>query len=223
MPFVRPAAPVRRLGRIPARLVACVLLLAAALPAYAKDTARIRAEEIFRQLPTSIFDNTLEPVGEEDKERLLDRGYISNWVILHKAPDILVMSAMSQVGGEVILRLFRAPSGGVAMLGAKTGDACASELWRYDAHGGIVPDAGPAEPPPADFFAPGRALPPGVSPSYRLCLENDRLEAKPLFWNSDGLVDILPDNRIFFAWNGTAFVQQVEPRTAHAAEPDKQP
>ncbi len=201
--------PLSLLCALPA---AAAFLAAAAFwayPAAAGDTA----ESVFHRLPAGIFENTPEPISEDDKDLLLERGYISNWVVMHKDADSLLMAAMSPLEAEVRVRLFRssAPAGGgVAVLGARTSDSCAAELWRYDAHGGSVPVAGPPEPSLADFFRPGYSLPPGVSPSYRLCLEEDRLEAKPLFWNESGITEVPVCNRVFFFWNGTEFVKQVE-------------
>jgi hypothetical protein len=47
-------------------------------------------------LPVGIFENTPEPIGEEEKERLLDYGYTSNWVILHNDADSLDLAAMKR-------------------------------------------------------------------------------------------------------------------------------
>ena len=200
---------------------ALALLAALALPnpgaVLAKDTAAITAEEIFRQLPTSIFDNTSEPLSDESKQKLLDNGYTSNWVIVQKTPDTLRMSASSDGTNEVTVLLLRSSPGGVAVLGAKTSDSCAAELWGYNAHGGIVPYTGPQEPSPSEFFSAERGFPPGIMPSYRLCLEDNALEAKPLFWNDEGLADITPDNRVLFVWNGKEFVKQVIPATMAVA------
>ncbi len=54
------------------------------------------AESIFRGLPASIFGNTVEPITEEAKQKLLEFGYIANWVILESRPLFMRISAVSQ-------------------------------------------------------------------------------------------------------------------------------
>lgn len=167
----------------------------------------ITAEQLFRQLPTSIFDNTTEPLTEDNKEMLLEKGYTTNWVIIAKDADDIFMEAMSAEEGTVSIHMFRGPHGGVVVMGARTADTCAAELWEYSERMGLVPYAGPADPLVADFLPANTKLSPEITPTFRICLEGEMLEAKPLFWGDSGLIDIPGARRVLYSWNGTAFTK----------------
>lgn len=184
-----------------------LILLLAALPAVAKE--KETAPSLFRQLPTTIFDNTAQPLSEEGKELLLEQGYAGEWVTIHADPDAMDISLPNSQDGEVMVRLYRAKQGGFIALGANSGGTCAAELWAYDRKGSLLPDPGPEAPPAGDFFQDGRRLPQGVSLTTRLCLEGRALEMKPLFWDRKGPVELAPDNRVFYLWDGSAFVRKI--------------
>lgn len=189
----------------------CLALLWGAMFLFTSQAASaqgfITAEQLFRQLPTSIFDNTSEPLTEDNKEMLLEKGYTTNWVIIAKDADNIFMEAMSAEEGAVNIHMFRGPHGGVVVMGARTADACAAELWEYSERMGLVPYAGPADPLVADFLPTNTKLSPEITPTFRICLEDEMLEAKPLFWGDSGLVDIPGAKRVLYSWNGTAFTK----------------
>lgn len=193
------------------QIMACVALLWGALLVLASHAAAaqsfITAEQLFRQLPTSIFDNTSEPLTEDQKEMLLEKGYTTNWVIISKDADSIFMEAMSVEESTVHIHMFRAPHGGVVAMGARTAETCAAELWEYSGKMGLVPYAGPADPLVADFLPANTKLGPEITPTFRICLEGTKLEAKPLFWGDSGLVEIPGARRVLYSWNGTAFTK----------------
>lgn len=182
--------------------------------ARAADKSAMSAEDLMRMLPTSIFDNTPEPISQDELDLLLTRGYIDAWVVVENKRDVLRMTATGDSPGEVQLQVLRAAPRSIVILGARSDDACASELWEYKAGGGLVPYAAPPGPSAQEFFALTKTTPRGLIASYSFCLEAGMLEAVPRFWNANGPVDITPDNRIFYIWNGENFVQ----RTAPAAD-----
>ena len=209
-----------------ASITACLLRVAGTLALFcmllsfsthsAAKGGNLTAEDALRQLPPSIFENTGEPVSEEEKERLLDRGYSRDWVVVTNHTDSLRLTTINDGRTAVSVQIFHRQNGGVVVLGARSADDCASEIWNYSAGGGLVPAPGPEEPTTEDFFTPGYALPKGVSPAYRICLAEDHpnLEVRPLFWGPDGPVDIHPVNRVLYGWNGSEFIKNVSPIAA---------
>ena len=177
----------------------------------AKDSTPPSAADLLRMLPTSIFDNTPEPLNEEELELLLVQGYTHAWVIVENKTDSMRMTATGDNPGEVHVHILRSSPGGIIMLGARTNDSCATELWAYNPYGGIIPYDTPPDPTFSDLFTQNKHLPKNLVPSYRICLENGMLEAVPLFWDTAGPVSISPDNRVFYLWNGKEFVKRVIP------------
>lgn len=191
------------------RHAVALLLLVLLVPEPAAAKGQETAASLFRQLPTTIFDNTAQPLSEDGKEQLLDQGYAGEWVIVHAEPDAMEISLPSSLDGEVMIRLYRGKQGGVIALGANSGGTCAAELWAYDRKGALLPDAGPEDPPATDFFQAGHPLPPGITLTTRLCLEGRALEMKPLFWDRKGPVEMVVDNRVFYLWDGNAFIRKI--------------
>ena len=198
-------------------LVPSSLLIAPA--ARAADKSAMSAEDLMRLLPTSIFDNTSAPISQDELDLLLTRGYIDAWVVVENKRDVLRMTATGDSPGEVQLQVLRAAPRSIVILGARSDDACASELWEYKTGGGLVPYAAPPGPSAQEFFALTRTTPRGLIASYSFCLEAGMLEAVPRFWNADGPVNITPDNRIFYIWNGEDFVQRTAPASDVGALP----
>ena len=198
------------------RMVLALLLLpglcfSAVAAARAEDRASMGAAALMRFLPASIFDNTPEPISQEDLDLLLTRGYIDNWVVAESSRNSLRMTATGDSPGEVLVQVLRASPRTIVILGARSDDTCAAELWEWKPGGGLVPYAAPPGPSAPEFFALTRNVPRNIIASYSLCLEAGMLEAVPRFWNAAGPVDITPDNRIFYIWNGENFVQRAAP------------
>lgn len=199
-----------------ARLRCCLLCLLAAVFFAPHHTFAVEgqapAEAFFRKLPLDIFENTGERFTDTDKELLFAKGYSPTWHLAYNDADTLVVSALDAVRSEVILHLFRGPTGGMAVLNARTQGSCACEFWRWDASGGLVPEAPPELPPMADFFTADTPPLTGVQVEVFFCLTDYReLEAKPRFWNADGAVDVTPTARVRWTWNGTGFTKVVTP------------
>lgn len=210
---VLPLAPAlgRSVHMVFALLVLQGLCFSAVATARAEDRASMGAAALMRLLPTSIFDNTPEPIGQDDLDLLLTRGYIDNWVVAESSRNSLRMTATGDSPGEVLVQVLRASPRTIVILGASSGDTCAAELWEQKPGGGLVPHVAPPGPSAAEFFALTRNVPRNIIASYSLCLEAGMLEAVPRFWNAAGPVDITPDNRVFYIWNGENFVQRVAP------------
>ncbi len=187
------------------------LCLTYATPARAKEKAPMSAADLMRMLPTSIFDNSPEPISQDGLDLLLTHGYNDSWVVVENKQDSLSITAVGDIPGEVQVQVLRVAPRSIIILGARTNDSCAVELWEYKARGGLVPYAGPADPPAPEFFAQAKPLPVGLFSSSSLCLESGMLEAVPRFWNQFGPVDLTPDNRVFYIWNGKDFVKRVVP------------
>lgn len=193
-----------------------LLLVAVACGAAVAAPHRPTALEVFRQMPSTIFENTAEGLSEEEKLQLTEQGESSYWAIVTDAPDTLVMASLPFLESKVTVRLFlnTDQKGGLAVVGTTSGVACAVEVWRLESGGRLVPADGPEEPPVTDFFAPGTVQPETLDPSIMLCLGAENLEARPLFWTATGLADIKPDNTVDFIWNGEAFEKRIRPLVA---------
>ncbi len=190
----------------------CFFLLVCLAPQRA-EAVEASAESFFRRLPVDIFENTGGAFAEADKDLLFSKGYTSTWLLAYNDADTLIVSALDAVRTEVILHLFRGASGGVAVLSARTPDACACEFWRWDDTGGLVPQAPPREPSVADFFPPDQPPPADLQADIFICPTEsyNELEAKPRFWNAEGPVNLAPALRVRWAWSGAEFVRAVSP------------
>ena len=60
----------------------------------------------------------------------------------------------------------------------------------------------------ADFLARGRRLG-ELSPAFMLCLADDGLEVRPLFWGPKGLVDVPVDRTVRYVWKDGSFEKRV--------------
>ncbi|MDR3359000.1 MAG: hypothetical protein LBN96_09195 [Desulfovibrio sp.] len=176
----------------------------------------ISAREVFTLLPDTIFENTVEGLGEREKQRLLADGQAKFWQLAEETKDFLLFSALPFHDSAVALRLFCDADGEfcLAATGTIGGSLCTLELWRMDNAGRIVPVDGPPEPDIRDFLRPGQVLPGGIQPSTVVCLDFDGLKAQPLFWSSAGLVHLPVAREVRYQWNGKAFEKRISVRAA---------
>jgi hypothetical protein len=167
----------------------------------------VSAREVFTLLPDTIFENTVEGLGEGEKQRLLADGQAEFWQLAEETKDSLLFSALPFHDSAVALRLFYGTGGDfcLAATGTIGGPLCTLELWRVDSAGRIVPVDGPSEPDIRDFLDAGQVLPRDIQPSAILCLDFDGLKAQPLFWSSAGLVDLPVAREVRYQWNGSSF------------------
>lgn len=173
----------------------------------ATDSSQIRARALFSLLPPNIFENTSEGLNDEEFETLVEEGHTEYWSISHDSANELVVSAVPPVESKVVLHLFRSESGGVvAALGSQSGIVCALEFWRYDGAGKIIPMAGPEQPPISDLFLPNH-LPSSIDPTIMMCLEQDKILAKPILWSANGIVNEPQDFIVHYFWNGREFIK----------------
>lgn len=170
------------------------------------------ALEVFAQLPTTLFENTPEGLSEEEKQQIIDRGESAFWEVEHMSSDVLVL--LSRPFGEtrVTLHLFGSEDFMLAAVGTSGDPMCALELWTVDATGGLVPASTPTEPAVSEFIGQKR-LPQGVSPAVLFCLVDEGLEARPLFWAADGLVDVPISKTVRYVWKNGTFEKSVTART----------
>ena len=184
--------------------VACLALLAART-VQAKE---LTALEIFAQLPVTLFENTPEGLSEDEKLRLIEQGFSEFWEVERFDADRLVLVSRPFGETRVMLRVFRGGDRLLAALGTSGGAMCALELWEEDATGGFVPANPPEDPPLSDFLAGGRQVQ-ALSPALMLCLADDGLEVRPLFWGPKGLVNVPLDRDVRFVWTGARFQKTV--------------
>lgn len=123
--------------------------------------------------------------------------------------DRLVLVSRPFGETRVGLRVFRGGDRLLAALGTDGGAMCALELWEEDATGGFVPANPPDDPQLSDFLAPGQRLAADVSPAFMFCLEDDGLDARPLFWGPAGLVDVPVGKSVRYVWKSGAFEKTV--------------
>lgn len=170
------------------------------------------ARAVFERLPPSIFENTLEGLDEEEKERLLETGESSFWEVAGESLDVIAFRNVPLRDSVVAYRLFRgARDGGVvAAAGTLEAPICTLELWRLDASGRIVPLDAPDAPAVSEFFDGGRP-PRGVTSSVLVCLGLGGLKAQPVFWGPRGMIRLDADNEIGWLWNGESFEKFVRP------------
>lgn len=170
------------------------------------------ARELFAKLPVTIFENTPEGLSEEEKQELVERGDSTFWLLENENSDRLVL--LSRPFGEtrVLVKVFRGgPHNVVVVLGTSGTPVCALELWELDETGGLVPMQTPDEPDLHEFFRPNRDIPKDASPAVLFCVKDNGLEARPLFWGVDGLVDVQPDFRVEYEWKDGKFVKKILP------------
>lgn len=174
------------------------------------------AMRLFRFIPPSIFDNTIEGMREDEKQLLMDTGETDFWVLTALSEEELVIQNKAlEADTQVTLRLFRASNGDtVVAMGVNAGDSCALELWRYmDKRRALTPMPMPDEPAVSDFFETHRVLPEDTDVSMLICLDpvEETLIAKPLIWTPSGLDPIKLDTKVYYIWNGDSFVKTIAP------------
>ena len=192
-------------------LFSCVLFAGFAVEQAASVRAAepVAALEIFRLLPATIFENTLEGMDADEKERLLDYGKSEYWILLPDSRDDLELVSLPFGDTRVFLHAYREDGGGtLALIGSRSEDICTLELWRMD-QGNFAPVDSPPEPPVADFFAKGNRMPKDVQASVLFCLDGQGLEAQAVFWNRQGRAHVPVDNEVRYEWNGRLFEKRV--------------
>ncbi|MDR2695383.1 MAG: hypothetical protein LBC79_03270 [Deltaproteobacteria bacterium] len=196
-------------------LVLPALALAAPAEEHAPGAAGrepIAALEIFRLLPATIFENTLEGLSEDEKERLLEYGKSEYWILLPDSRDSLEMVSLPFGDTRVFLHAYREDGGGTrALTGSRSAELCTLELWRMS-EGHFAPFDAPPEPPVADFFARGNKKPKDVQASILFCLDGEGLEAQAVFWKRQGRAHVPVDNEVRYVWNGRHFEKRIRPR-----------
>lgn len=217
------AKPRTAFGRSPlpfslsCRLASLAVILLLCLPAFppsraegASAPSHITARALFALLPPSIFENTGEGLSEDEFDTLIEEGRTEYWSISRDSADDLVVSAVSPVESKVVLHLFHNDDGGVvAALGSQSGIVCALELWRYDGTGKIVPMPVPEQPAISDLFLPDH-LPAYIDPTIMMCLERDKIFAKPVLWSAHGIINEPQDFIVHYFWNGREFIKNRE-------------
>lgn len=165
------------------------------------------ARGIFLMLPTSVFESTPEGLTDTDKQELLARGKSDFWEISGESPDVLVFTALPFRDTSIGLRLFHnVENGNVEVAIGTLGDpVCTLELWRLDSSGRLFPIDTPQEPDVKEFFPPEHKLSDTISHSVLMCLGSGGLEAKPIFWNTFGMLPARVNNNIRFVWTGKGF------------------
>ncbi|MCL2123659.1 MAG: hypothetical protein FWH34_06165 [Desulfovibrionaceae bacterium] len=168
--------------------------------------------EIFRLLPATIFENTLEGLNEAEKERLLDYGKSEYWILLPDSRDRLELVSLPFGDTRVFVHAYREDGGGtLALAGSRSEDICTLELWRMS-RGHFAPVDTPSEPHVADFFARGNKMPKDVQASILFCLDGEGLEAQAVFWNRQGRAHVPVDREVRYEWNGRHFEKQIRPK-----------
>ena len=195
-------------------------LVAVAMPAEAREMASARAAdqehsnalEIFRMLPATIFENTLEGLNEDEKERLLDYGKSEYWILLPDSQDSLELISLPFGDTRVFVHAYREDNGGtLALTGSRSENICTLEVWRMH-KGHFAPVDTPPEPPVADFFTKDNKMPKDVQASILFCLDGQGLEAQAVFWNRQGKAHVPVDNEVRYEWNGRSFDKQIRPK-----------
>ena len=180
--------------------------------ARAAEQERSAALEIFQLLPSTIFENTLEGLDENEKERLLDYGKSEYWILLPDGQDSLELVSLPFGDTRVFLHAYREDGGGtLALTGSRSEGICTLELWHIS-EGDFAPVDAPPEPSVTDFFAKGNKMPKDVQASVLFCLNGQGLEAQAVFWNRRGKAHVPVDNEVRYEWNGRHFVKQIRPK-----------
>lgn len=195
------------------RACIAILTLLLGIPAAAATAEEFAARDYFRMLPGTIFENTPEGMPEEEKLQLLETGRTEFWELQTEGPDKLELTALPFGESRVELRVFRDGDGkGSALLAiGTTGPACAIELWRADADGRIVPVDTPDDPPTEDFFASKAKAPRNTQVAVLFCLEDEGLEARPMFWNDSGMLRVPVDFQVRYVWEHGKFAKRRTP------------
>lgn len=188
-------------------LVACLLCTGTA------QAARyLSAMDIFARLPVAFFENTAEGLSEDERDQIVATGRCPYWLVASESSDRLVLASRPFGETEVTLRVFR---GGdhdfVAAIGTSSAPMCALELWQNDSAGGLVPASTPPEPSLYEYITKTKRLPRDVSPMILFCLGPDSLETRPLFWSSQGLLNVPLDKQVNFVWQDGKFQKQISP------------
>lgn len=174
------------------------------------------ALRLFRLIPPTIFENTVEGLDENEKQILADNGRAGSWVLTSMTDDELEFtSAVTHSGTKVHMRLYHATNGDIFIAcGVQSGESCAMELWRCDAAGRIIPMPMPDEPAFSEFLAEGHVVPEEYEVSMLICLDMDspQLKAVPLLWTPTGLGSLPLDYDVYYHWNGESFNRESHPR-----------
>lgn len=173
----------------------------------------VTARAIFRELPSSIFDNTAEGLPDEEKERLLENGQCEFWEVVGETDDVIAFRALPFRDSAVALRLFRNTENGeiLAAIGTLGVPICALELWKRDRSGRIIPADTPEEPDIREFFDARVPQPADVTASVLPCLGLGGLKAQVVFWGSTGMVHLPVARDIGWHWTGRSFEKIVRP------------
>ncbi len=173
------------------------------------------ALRLFRLIPPTIFENTVEGLDENEKQVLADNGRVSSWVLTSLADDDLEFtSSVPHSNTKVRMHLYHADNNDIFIAcGVQSGESCAMELWRRDAGGRIIPMPIPDEPSISEFLTAGRSLPEDYEVSMLICLDADsaKLKAVPLLWTPTGLGSLPLDYDVYYQWNGEAFSKETVP------------
>ena len=173
------------------------------------------ALRLFRLIPPTIFENTIEGLREDEKQQLMDTGETEFWVMTALSDEELVISTKAaEADTQATLKLFRANNGDtIIAMGVIAGDSCALELWKSDTSGRLTPQPMPDEPAIAEFLEINRVLPADTDVSMLICLDPlaEGLLAKPLIWTPSGLDWVPLDTRVIYTWDGNAFIKKVLP------------
>ena len=171
------------------------------------------ALELFRLLPATIFENTLEGLNEDEKERLLEYGKSVYWMLLPDSRDSLELVSLPFGDTRVFLHAYREDGGGtLALIGSRSEGICTLELWSMRREH-FAPVDTPPEPPVTDFFANGNKMPKDVQASIFFCLDGQGLEAQAVFWNKQGKAHVPVDNEVRYEWNGRHFDKRIRPKS----------
>lgn len=177
---------------------------------YAEDAGQ-SARGAFISLPTSIFDTLSDGLSEDEKEKLILNGFSDSWGIEEESVDNLVFASEPNQESRIGLRIFHdnKKGGALAAFGSLDEPICVLELWTIAPSGKILPADTPEEPAITDFFKKGHKIAKAVSYSVMMCLEDDGLAARPIFWDKKGMRKTRPDNRINYYWNGSRFEKKI--------------
>lgn len=171
------------------------------------------ALRLFRLIPPTIFENTIEGLREDEKQFLMDTGETDFWVMTALSDEELVISTKApETDTQATLKLFRADNGDtIIAMGVTAGDSCALELWKNDTSGRLTPMPVPDEPVISDFLKENRVLPENTDVSMLFCLDPlaEGLVAKPLIWTPSGLDKVRLDTKVIYAWDGRTFIKKI--------------
>lgn len=186
----------------------------------AASNADLTAREFFEELPSSIFESTVEGLSAPERDTLLRQGFSENWEISGEDKDIIVFSSLPFSDTVVALRLFYndRDDSVIGIIGTVGAPICVLEAWKKDKNGRTTLADLPDEPDAREFLARGEKLPKGIEPSVTLCLGLNGLSARTVFWSSRGIVNIPVAKKIRFVWNGHEFVKTAEDAAPAASE-----